>query len=688
MLALALGPELEGDSGFVTLRHRKAEYWQRRLWPEVEEAWLQARLSGDASGRVSRDLLAFYGRRFNETGSLALGDAVDAERDAALTWATRGCRYVKRDRLYRSLEVAIENARIWFDASALEHRRATEKRTLCYELREVDSEGGLTLAVRSQETGDPTDLGEVARQAREAGVSLSDRALTRAVARFERQAEADHLLRPGARRLLDDRLDAHLAGCLLEAGLADADRPGEIAAARAIGRAVNAAIGRLEDSLIALWDAPRPVWRITYVVTLDRVCDRDPALLERLAEHPGWPRQIQDWRELGLMGDALATPTSGLPLDTAYFPDLQDRIVAAMGDLEAALDGYLIKSDNSQALGTFMSRFEGKIQTCYVDPPYNTAEESFSYVDRLPTSTWLTMMDDRLRLARRWLRPDGTIFVQVDCHETATLKLLLDEIFGKDNLLNEIIWRIGWVSGFKTRGRRFVRNHETLWGYAMGPDYVFDKEPLAMARGRLALSQSDEQALEQILTRAAGGRLAERKAIVRTVDGRPLYYPLPTRDDAEPAPYALEDVWNASEYDELHSIKIMSYSGEKIGDDRDRNSTQKPEKLLARLIGSASRPGDLVLDFFCGTGTTLAAAHKLGRRWIGMELSEGAFAKARDRMKTVLAGRSKKGASRLGKRYGEPCGISRSVSWKGGGAFACLELASFEEALRTWRPEL
>ena len=126
----------------------------------------------------------------------------------------------------------------------------------------------------------------------------------------------------------------------------------------------------------------------------------------------------------------------------------------------------------------------------------------------------------------------------------------------------------------------------------------------------------------------------------------------------------------------------MSFAGEKLADAEGKNSTQKPEAMVARIISASSQPGDLVVDFFAGTGTTLATAQKLGRRWIGVEQGEVAFGKALDRMKTVLAASSIEGASRLGKKFHEPCGISRSVGWQGGGFFKYFRVEQYEDVLR------
>jgi len=291
-------------------------------------------------------------------------------------------------------------------------------------------------------------------------------------------------------------------------------------------------------------------------------------------------------------------------------------------------DNLLIKGNNLLGLSSLIDVYAGKVKLIYIDPPYNTrgADDSFRYNDAFNHSTWLTFMKNRLELAKRLLAPDGAIYVQLDYNEVHYCKVLMDEIFGRANFQREIIWRIGWVSGYKTIEKNWIRNHDSILFYAKD---------------------------------------ASRMEFIKQYIKYPKDYL--RRDGSKPdgEGYAIEDTWNCygidslSDYanDPLDSIAIVSFSKEKVGNFKG----QKNEALIKRIIEAHTREGDLVLDFFSGTGTTAAVAHKMNRRWIVIEQIASQIEIAQKRLFGVIAGDS--------------YGISKDVGWAGGGDFVSLELA-------------
>ncbi len=198
------------------------------------------------------------------------------------------------------------------------------------------------------------------------------------------------------------------------------------------------------------------------------------------------------------------------------------------------------------------------------------------------------MIYERLVLMRDLLAEDGSIYVHCDWRLTAHLRLALDEVFIPDNFQREIIWRIGWLPGYKTKAKNWIRNHDTILFYTKTKNnFTFNKE---------YIPYTDDY--------------------VR-------------RDGSKPKGegYPMEDTWNCSNIDQLDSIQIMSFSTEKTG-----YATQKNENLLTRIIKASSNEGDLVADFFCGSGTTAAVAEKLGRKWIATDLGKFAIHTTRKRM--------------------------------------------------------
>jgi hypothetical protein len=242
----------------------------------------------------------------------------------------------------------------------------------------------------------------------------------------------------------------------------------------------------------------------------------------------------------------------------------------------------------------------------YVDPPFDTGG-AFDYLATLPGApagtprvaipayedargldAWLSWFHGISVALHELLAPGGSLYVHLDAHAAHYAKVLLDEVFGAQGFQREIVWRIGWVSGFKSQTRNWIRNHDTLLFYAKGgKPSTFHKEHIPYPEGYVR------------------------------------------RDGSPPrgAGYPLEDVWNASELDRLDSIQIMSFSGEKVG-----YPTQKNESLVSRVVRASSSPGDLVLDGFVGSGTTAVVAERLGRRWIACDVSPLAIHATRRRL--------------------------------------------------------
>lgn len=276
----------------------------------------------------------------------------------------------------------------------------------------------------------------------------------------------------------------------------------------------------------------------------------------------------------------------------------------------------LIYGDNLLAMAALLAGDEdtpslrGKIDLIYIDPPFDskadyrtkitlpgttidqkpTVLEQFAYSDTWSdgTASYLAMITPRLVLMRELLSERGSIYVHLDPTVGHYVKIVLDEIFGKRNYQREIIWRIGWISGYKSAAKNWIRNHDDIYFYVKDRDHFhFSKQ----------------------------------------------YIPYPDdyvrRDGNRPTGqgYPIEDTWNSSEMDRLDSIQIMSFSKEKVG-----YATQKNESLLERIITASCPEGGLVADFFVGSGTTAAAAEKLGRRWVVSDLGKPAAMITRKRL--------------------------------------------------------
>ncbi|MCY0987404.1 DNA methyltransferase [Nannocystis sp. ILAH1] len=293
------------------------------------------------------------------------------------------------------------------------------------------------------------------------------------------------------------------------------------------------------------------------------------------------------------------------------------RVEQVIGGGEAEptrASGLLVGGDNLLVMDALMATHAGAIDLVYIDPPFATGHEferttrvgadaegpelrSRAYSDRWPggVAGLLQMLDPRLRRIHRLLAPHGSLYVHVDPIVGHAVKLLLDEIFGPGCFQREIVWRVGWVSGFKARANNWIRNHDLIYFYVKDP---------------------------------------QRFVFHRQVNPHPEEYRRRKGEADQQGGVPVEDVWNASPaewrlrgVDSLDSIQIKSFSREKTG-----WATQKNESLLRRIVAASSDPGALVADFFCGAGTTLAAAQALGRRWIGCDSAAAAIELAHARM--------------------------------------------------------
>lgn len=295
---------------------------------------------------------------------------------------------------------------------------------------------------------------------------------------------------------------------------------------------------------------------------------------------------------------------------TPYYPA---QLKESYGD---DVDGWRNKiywGDNLQVMSHLLKNFRGKVNLIYIDPPFDskadykkkielrgkstqtdsTTFEEKQYGDIWTNDEYLQFMYERLILCRELLADNGSIYLHCDWHRNSYLRALLDEVFGSSNMECEIIWQLQGVSGYKSLVNSFVRGHDTILFFRKGNDKIFNKEYLPY----------DEKQLKRFTGIAENGR--RYKPITKD---RVIYL-----DESKGIP--VSDVWSdiASFQTVVNSPEIMNYP------------TQKPEKLLERIIKASSNPGDLVFDCFMGSGTTQAVAMKLGRRFIGADINLGAI---------------------------------------------------------------
>ena len=348
---------------------------------------------------------------------------------------------------------------------------------------------------------------------------------------------------------------------------------------------------------------------------------------------------------------------------------------------DKSTDNLLIHGDNLEALKALMPFYRGRIKCIFIDPPYNTQSAFEHYDDKLEHSQWLSMMLPRLELLRDLLSEDGSIWVTIDDNEAHYLKVLMDEVFGRGNFLTSFIWQKSYGGGAKAR--YFVGLHEYIHCYAKNiatlPDFFWPPDEGVLKYYKLRDTKF-----------AIRGPYRLQPLATTSNDERPnLRYPIPAPDGSDVWPtkqwqWSKERALAALANDELvftpsktgFTVNYKQYLRDDTGTERkakprsiiegrytqhgtqesvslfglsDKFSFPKPEGIVERVLEAATNPGDLVLDSFLGSGTTAAVAHKMGRRWIGIEMGEHALTHCLPRLQKVVAG--------------EQGGISAAVGW-------------------------
>lgn len=352
----------------------------------------------------------------------------------------------------------------------------------------------------------------------------------------------------------------------------------------------------------------------------------------------------------------------------------------------------LIHGDNLLALRALEQDFAGQVKCIYIDPPYNTGSAFEHYDDNLEHSQWLNLMRPRLVILRNLLSEDGTIWISIDDDEQAYLRILCDEVFGRSNYIETIVWQRAYspVNLKKT----ISRSHDYVLVYAkhLTKDYSLNKLPRSVeANERYKNPDNDPRGVwKSTDSTAQAGHGTKSQFYVLSAPNGKQHHLTPGRcwvytEEVMNQMIADNRIWFGPDGNNVPAIKrfltevrdgivpqtLWPYT--EVGHTQEAKKeikalefntifdTPKPERLLLRILQIATNPDDIVLDSFLGSGTTAAVAHKMGRRWIGIELGDHAYTHCAVRMKKVIEG--------------EQGGISKLQNWQGGGGFKFYELA-------------
>ncbi|WRB20980.1 site-specific DNA-methyltransferase [Helicobacter pylori] len=630
-------------SGIINLLKAKSKYYQSKKQELEKLIALKCQNNNDLKEELFDKLYSFFKRYLSANGGIYFNDTplydslytksgyekCSIKKDTALFYKTKDLYYVKSETIYKDFCFELENMVFNFDTSSLESKKNNEKIELVFTLKDTDTKTNtLNFSVTLSSNGKVTNIHEILKECSNQGIKLDEEALKKAFAKFKKQGSMDYFIHKNALGFLKEQLDLYLFEYLFkEMTEFDAKRLNEINTIKEVALQVIVLVSEFENELCKIWNKPHFVLNSHFIVSLDQLKAKNYDL-DKITNHKNYPKQVKEWQDLNLKTTDNLLENEFLPLDTIYFKDLEEEIKNLFSGDE--INGTLIKSENYQALNSLKNRYKETIDCIYIDPPFNTGSD-FAYIDKFQDSTWLSLMHNRLELAYDFLSPQGSFYLHLDNNANYLGRMLLNDIFGKENFRNEIIWY--YSNKMANSGNSFAKNTETILNYSKNEEYIFyrQKEPRS----------------EPVLLSKREGR-----------DGKNMR----ARDENGKVIYELS---HERYVDTLWNIPIIgSTSTERVKNNE--NLTQKPEKLLERIIQASSDENSIVLDFFAGSGTTCTVAHKLKRKYIGIEMGEHFERVILPRLKKVIGG-FKSGVLK---------------EFNGGGVVKVYELESYEEILR------
>ena len=727
-------------SGFINLLKIKSQYF-KTIKEKLEKE--------EVKYPIYNKLYNFFGSYLNETGTPFFYDTplhkniyarvYTNSKDTSLFYKTQNLYYVKSDVIYHNAEIKSEdsNYTFIFDTSYFAPNSDNAKNKAIFKFK-IDEEIRIYVLNNKEELQDlpnifkqnSSDLSdEFIKALKDKQIRLQEEEIKKILYAYKKQNEIDFFIHKNARAFLQEQFNLWMFKYVVD-DITDwsKEKIDELNQLKKIAFKIIDFIADFEDELKAIWCKPKFAKNVHYVFSLDTISNhaRDSEqILESLFQDTGFKQQIKEWQELKLIDEHFEIKNINdekykfLPLDTKFLnQENYYKLLGAFDNLDEILHGELIKSDNFQALNSLMPKYQDKIDLIYIDPPYNTGGDGFVYTDKFNHSSWLTMMNNRLDLAKEFLKNSGSIFISIDDNEQARLKILCDEMFGEENFVANIVWKR--KRGRDNSAKYFSKTHEYCIVYGKDTcNLNFNlleidnktkkqyKNPDSDKRGEYRLlacwARGTQGGVEYDFVSKCGKYFSKRLWLFSkdnlikmdnddklVIKGDNIYRKLFL---SEHSGQVLETIWDDVSNAANAADEMKSLFNSIVFD------TPKPEPYLKRILEIASNAsfcysersvaieefknidskidvsltlntisnGNIVLDFFAGSGTTLATAHKLGRKWLGVEMGEHFYKVIIPRMKKVIGG--------------FVSGISKEVEFKGGGAFRYYELESYEESL-------
>ena len=440
--AFFVGLVMEGQGGFVKLFKARQTYYQKLVTALQQEIEKHNNLKEDIYGLLN-EFLIFSARQHS-------------------FWdMQKWFYYVKTDIVFQSMSIEADGFTFFFDVSQVSYKKNNEKRNIVYELKEAKDDTVVFL-VHYKEGNTATNIETILKAL---GNKITETELRKVFRKYERkikQTERDFFIHKDVRSFLQEKLKLWFGEYIYHNEITK-DNAYKLQVVKEIAHKLIDLIGNFEDVVLQLWNVPKAVVNANYVITLDRIAEhgnKGLQVIDMILNHKNIKPQIEEWQALGIVDNGFSAQDiksnfekyKHLPIDTKYFKDIENNIINLFDNLDNALDGLLIKSENWQALNTILNKYREKIKTIYIDPPYNTGSDDFLYRDSYQHSSWLTMMENRLSLAKELMSDDGVIFVSIDDREQENLKTLMKVVFGDAKFLSQIIRDIPDGTNLRTIG--------------------------------------------------------------------------------------------------------------------------------------------------------------------------------------------------------------------------------------------
>lgn len=702
--------QARAKQGFVKLLQAKSNYFNAFKDNFIQKIESKTANNDALKTEFYDKLYDFFHRYFSPTGSVYYHQTPlfynvftktyekITSKDTELFYKTNMLYYIKSDKIYKAMKVELENKNfIEFDIQNLGEKTANQKAEIIFEFANVNLQNNtLTLQAQYSQKSKITKKDDIIKQANKSGFSLTENDLDKAINAFNKQSSFDFFINKNAAEFLCNELDLYIYQYLFsQQSNFNENRIKQISDFKQIACELIDFISKFENELVKIWNKPRFVLNSNYLVSIKTLAEKGFDV-NKIYKHKNYEQQKEQWNNLNLKNADLLNNFHAI--DTKFFEDLKDEIESLFSQNE--LNGILIKSENYQALNSILPRFKNNIDLIYIDPPYNTGGDGFMYVDKFNHSCWLTMMENRLELAKQILSDKGVIFVSIDDNEQARLKILMDSIFDEDNFVADFIRKTKSTTNDAKTGINI--QHESCLCFANDKNKVNllggqkdlsnyknpDNDPNGswISDNPSAKSGNIENGYFEVVNPYTNkvdyppegrfwvfskntmqkhideGRICFKKEHSENERGfiykRYLKDLQTTQKTLDTLIFASNEFMNQVATKEAKNIGFV-----------EEFSYPKPESFIKTILLHASNENDFVLDFFNGSGTTAATALKLNRKFIGIEMGEHFYSVIIPRMIKTLSG--------------EQSGISKDCDYKGGGIIKYYEMESYEQILNT-----